>query len=889
MSLNINAEYGKFVQFAQQQMNAGNDTAIARDGGERVIAAATGDKVAKMFRSDTDKQANDTARSMFRQAVIDMFGHESLIPREVRKAMKLDEDFDQGKPLTARRIMDVKAEVDKIVSKATAANNSAIRAIVEGHLERLPENMKAALSGLVDDLRGIFGAQLVPNDEKITDIIDVAHVRSALDARCAAANAEGREIMPEEIVAAFADKAVDRLVRIAAGTPLLAKLRAKNPDMAFTPLSIASQFNKCVPALFNEIRECTNAEQIAAVLQKYDGEMDKFVDVLVRADKSAKGVADKAAAKLAEALKLDKGLVAVHVPLAKLVSKANSLASSVGSGDLQDAMNDNFDMDAPFDALVEKFVQQRIAVCEEIDRLDMPASVKEAWKADYLANTTLPPLGPSRLLDVAKVLDVAKLESAIAPGLPMKIGAEMVNNMMKAVTDEMKKPDENGENPIEGAGVDDLMPLFYMLLSYAENKSANLAGAIDKAKKDMIPQANVYCEGNSYADAAMLFKTLAVKGGTKKDALITDKWNFAAAMESEVTSVLDRLAITDEKVRKDVKNALLGRGNGILAKATGLKEVSDFLSTLRANAEELAHALSEIQRLRTTARNIAVTTIVVSTGLKKDFVEGNLQIADITSDSGKLRFLYDDIVAKAKKGEPFSRYDTSNKASKMVTDFAMAKVAVIKAVNEAGFDEADRVWHVTGALSDGKWTDPQVVSVSREIARSESVKNATAKLVDALKDGNVQKLDDIQLRQAFLDFAKSYYDTFLGQFKEYAEKWAGDTDTFMRIDKMMLQFLVKENPQIADAMRHLTGIGRTPILEAMINDGLTKVYDLKMDYMTLANVDKLDAKAQALARGAMKNPELQYDEAEYAKCKAEYELYATANRLFGFVRLVFGA
>ena len=33
MALDVNAQYTRFVQFAEQQMDAGNEEAVARDGG----------------------------------------------------------------------------------------------------------------------------------------------------------------------------------------------------------------------------------------------------------------------------------------------------------------------------------------------------------------------------------------------------------------------------------------------------------------------------------------------------------------------------------------------------------------------------------------------------------------------------------------------------------------------------------------------------------------------------------------------------------------------------------------------------------------------------------------------------------------------------------------
>ena len=113
MAVQLSSQFTQFVQFAQRQMDAGNTKAIARDNvceaplGGRKITAASGDKVAPFFgRSEANKDANNVARSLFRQAIRDMFGGENNIPRSVKDAMLL-KDYDKGKPLTARRIMAV--------------------------------------------------------------------------------------------------------------------------------------------------------------------------------------------------------------------------------------------------------------------------------------------------------------------------------------------------------------------------------------------------------------------------------------------------------------------------------------------------------------------------------------------------------------------------------------------------------------------------------------------------------------------------------------------------------------------------------------------------------------------------------------------------------------
>lgn len=122
MALDINgynSVFKSFVQFAQQRVDA-NDSKAVMDakiqrsiGGRRVLAVTQSltDAVHKWTRTNDEYAVNDRTRAIFKAAIIDMFGGESKIPASVKKAM-LMADYDCGKPLTARRIMAVKAAID---------------------------------------------------------------------------------------------------------------------------------------------------------------------------------------------------------------------------------------------------------------------------------------------------------------------------------------------------------------------------------------------------------------------------------------------------------------------------------------------------------------------------------------------------------------------------------------------------------------------------------------------------------------------------------------------------------------------------------------------------------------------------------------------------------
>ena len=136
--MEVNVQFQSFVNFAQAAHADGKDKQIARieigpllppekEGlYSRAIVAASGDKVAPLWRSQANKEANNEARTLFRQVVIDMFGGISNVPKNVMDAM-LMKDFDVGKPLTARRILAVQAEV----AKASAQFDTALAAAKE--------------------------------------------------------------------------------------------------------------------------------------------------------------------------------------------------------------------------------------------------------------------------------------------------------------------------------------------------------------------------------------------------------------------------------------------------------------------------------------------------------------------------------------------------------------------------------------------------------------------------------------------------------------------------------------------------------------------------------------------------------------------------------------
>ena len=118
-------QYQQFVSFASAEgVKGGTILASQNDqnGGLEIVAKTKGDFYGHIARSKDTKNANNAIRNAFRQSIVDMFGvaNADQLPPSVKKAMCLN-DYDKGKPLTARRILSVKAAVDKQLNSLTEA------------------------------------------------------------------------------------------------------------------------------------------------------------------------------------------------------------------------------------------------------------------------------------------------------------------------------------------------------------------------------------------------------------------------------------------------------------------------------------------------------------------------------------------------------------------------------------------------------------------------------------------------------------------------------------------------------------------------------------------------------------------------------------------------
>ncbi len=884
MPIELNAQYGKFVQFANQQMRAGNDEAIARDGGAaagnaggRAISAAAGDKVAAFMRSESDKAANNAVRDLFRMSVVALFGGEAFVPESVKDAMRL-EDYGKGKPLTARRIIAVKTEVDRILAEHRDFNAGVRQALSDGRTASLPQDMRDALAGLAGDLRAVFGEGIVPQGADIMQLINSAHFAAEIDAVIQNADGQGRDVTAAEVAGAISGKAFDRLSAKAIGMTILDKIRDRGLKVDFTENSIGAQFCIRHPDFAAEMRLCKNTGDVAGLYLRYEAKIDAFVDLTARSRAAAEGLAAKASAKLAAALGLDARLVAALVPAADIGDAVTGLTTGILSGSKPGSQEEGYDVEAAFDAIADKFVQKRVDVCAGIDSLDIPEGAKSRWKAEYMTIRSIPKITPAQLFEIMQSFDMRKLEGALSKGLPAKIAVEMFKSLAGTFLAEITRV--TGDPSIAAdAGVDDLMPLYGMILAVAEAKNPNLAAMIEGVRSGLAGEIASACEKDGSVAATILVKTIQVKGGTEKRVAVADRIKFDALAAEHVESALAEAGIDSEKIRNDVKDALQGRVNAALAGAGGLKDLSDFLPTLRAEAANLGKALDAIMKCRAGAKETAAARIAEESGMNKAYVLNNLNMDRISSASGKIRFIYDDVLAKARNGEAYDGEGALDKANEAVSKFAQAKIAILSEIDKVGFGAEERAEHRRTALCDAAWTDPDVVKAAKRLAENATLKNAARLLAAALRPEQVAMLDDPQVCDVFMVFGRAFSTVFVNEFGEYADKWAETPEDRQKMQAMMIQLMQKAHPDIAESLARLAASGRMGSIANIFSAELNTLHSLKLDYMTLLQFNLKGDPAGEPVRATMTNPALKYDEAEMARIKDRDHLCNVANGL----------
>ena len=761
-------------------------------------------------------------------------------------------------------------------------NKNILDALQGDSPDRLGQNFKDALNTLENSLREKFGPETFPNDINICKLLSSSKHAGSLENRVKAANDAGRDITVEDIVQEYTERANSLLNANVVGQKFLAMCKEANVKPGGTANSQGMMAVKRFPEISQELSGCKTRDEMSRVLEKHSDELAGLVQTRKELNETLDSVLPSITGKIADALKLNKLLASSIIQTGKVENKLNKLANEIMGGTAPRSKDPDFDIKKELTKIADDFVGARLAYLSEIDALDIDEGVKQRWMASVLNADSLPDMSPAKILALAGAIDTAKLEGAVDKGLPSGIKCAIFGDMGKALDNAIRTT--LGDDKYKTIGSDEKTFLTSIAEDIALSSKPALRNKIhdteSELKNDVFGELNKTCQ-----TAASIFVSslVGVSTPTAKNPLANEA-KLADAVGKQVDAALADAGFTDAKIIADVKAAFAARGGAVLKSAESLSTLSQFVDSVKEQALGVAKALESVAKTRAAAKNVIATTIAASTGLGKGFVHNNLSTHDIASDSGKLRFLYDDIVNDVKNGKAVDFPSAANKANKIVGDFAQAKAAVLKSIDEAGFEPADRVDYLKTALNEGMFKDASLVELARKIAGNATMQKVFGTLAEMLKPENAATLDAKGIGSGFQVFARAFSREIRNNHPNEAAKLAGSSDMQRLVQMMTVSLFEKAHPELPERLAKLAKSGMLVKVKDSLADDMNELHALKMDYMTLEQYNLKGQPAGEPIRKVMRNPGLQYDATKISQCTEDDETLNVANTFLGSMR-----
>lgn len=296
--------------------------------------------------------------------------------------------------------------------------------------DETPDTVKDAIKGFMQDMADRYGLPALAN-AKFSAMFGIGHlVRDTLKPVLNAANAEHRDVTPEEVLAALSDLGKRGAVKLAIGE-MLAKAAQDN---GFKLVKAApSDFMKSHPEIVAELENAPTPEAARAVFAKYAGD---FTATALRGKALAKaeeGIANATIAKIVQGTGLDEQYVAKLFTSSKLMEKAMFLSKSIVAGSKDEYKAADFDIQKAFDELATKTADKYINAVAKLKTSNVSAYLKSKWTANIINCPTPDAIDVDGLLAITAKLDIARMEKIFAPG----IKRTAVSNLMIEISQQI--------------------------------------------------------------------------------------------------------------------------------------------------------------------------------------------------------------------------------------------------------------------------------------------------------------------------------------------------------------------------------------------------------------------------------------------------------------------
>ena len=429
-----------FNDFAVQQ--GVNSKAVARldgaqrNGGITSISKNTNDKVAALFRSQTNRTSNDSVRTLFRDTIAQLFGGMDKVPADVKKKMELY-NYDCGKPLTARRIAKVStAIINTLLSKdaegitdmsGNKVSAESVKAMLEGkdiapvnqqikddiynfRFDNLPQDVQKAFDDMQGEINARCGEGTVKNRKDVVDFIGVSSLTTKL---YQTATGLVRNLNGGDVTAAMRNLANSN--GLFENYKMQERLNEIGKDVpgAVVNRALVNSMFETIPELQAAVKRCHTPEEYSATIDEFVPQMTERLKISTMVNICA----EKAGDILTQEFEKMTGIPveSLNPPLAfKTFSRTevDNLRRDINNGKVD--VGNAEDVKQAFVKLAQDYVKVRMELANKVDDLkDIPD-----WARNHLRQTALVAPHPEEFrlegAALARELDLAPLNTALS-------------------------------------------------------------------------------------------------------------------------------------------------------------------------------------------------------------------------------------------------------------------------------------------------------------------------------------------------------------------------------------------------------------------------------------------------------------------------------------------
>ena len=468
MALHIdNAQFNAFVAFAQnaKDVNAvAGDSAPAGPLASRTISVRKDDSMHAFIRSDDSKQSNDQVRDLFRNSVINLFGGESRVPENVKKAMALS-DYGKGRPLTARRILVVQAAIDAVKGKINVQGDNAKIASSIGKLkfDQLPPDIDAAIEEVRAETEARGSAGMGKDKGSFIDFLGRQRVRQTLNDF---AKASGRPLSRTDVRDILRGMVNNgQLVEVERLSAFMASLGTSKVD-ALASRAPAYAVMKAVPGLAEELAACRSGADFDAVFKKFGSVIEAHMVIMDAAEDCKARMEDVLVEEFVKATGKDEAFFRDNVPLpAFRTGKGETIRDKIATGAIK--ANSPREVEAAFRDAARAYVKEHLAAAAEADGVaGISDAVRESLKYGAIVAQSVKEYRIAEYAPLASKLDLGALKAAV---LQKPFSAEAASAACKDMLDGLRTIGQErfGLDKWRLLGVDGQQPFAAILMKCA--------------------------------------------------------------------------------------------------------------------------------------------------------------------------------------------------------------------------------------------------------------------------------------------------------------------------------------------------------------------------------------------------------------------------------------